>query len=117
MKKKIIHFIFNLGRGGAETMLVRVIKELDEYEHVVVTLFPLDHFGSELKCDKLICLKLGSLFSLPLAVFKFRKLVKKEQPSIVHTHLFWPTVIARAAVPKKIPLITTIHAFIANSVE
>ena len=117
MKKKIIHFIFNLGRGGAETMMVRVIKELDEYEHVVVTLFPLNNFGAELQCDKLVCLNLWSLFSLPLAVFKFRRLVKKEKPAIIHTHLFWPTVIARAAVPKKIPLITTIHAFIATSVE
>ena len=117
MKKKIIHFIFNLGRGGAETMMVRVIKELDEYEHVVVTLFPLNNFGTELQCDKLVCLNLWSLFSLPLAVFKFRRLVKKEKPAMVHTHLFWPTVIARAAVPKNIPLITTIHAFIATSVE
>lgn len=117
MKKKVIHFIFNLGRGGAETMLVRVIKELNEYENIVVTLFPLDHFGKELQCDKLICLNLRSLFSLPFSVFKFRKLVKAEQPDIVHTHLFWPTVIARLAVPKKIPLITTIHAFIATSVE
>ena len=33
MKKKIVHFIFNLGRGGAETMMVRVIKELPEYQH------------------------------------------------------------------------------------
>jgi hypothetical protein len=78
MNKKIIHFIFNLGRGGAETMLVRVIKELPEYQHVVVTLFPMNHFGDELKCDRLICLNLGSLFSLPFAVFKFRRLVKKE---------------------------------------
>jgi L-malate glycosyltransferase len=117
MKKKIIHFIFNLGRGGAETMLARVIRELDEYENVVVTLFPLNHFGSELQCDKLICLNLRSLFSLPFSVFRFRKLVKAENPDIVHTHLFWPTVIARLAVPGKIPLITTIHAFIASSVE
>jgi glycosyltransferase involved in cell wall biosynthesis len=117
MKKKIIHFIFNLGRGGAETMMVRVLPELEEYENIVVTLFPLDHFGSELRCDKLICLNLSSLFSLPFAVFKFRRVVKKEKPDIVHTHLFWPTVIARLAVPKKIPLITTIHAFIASSVE
>ncbi|MEI7472768.1 MAG: glycosyltransferase [Chitinophagaceae bacterium] len=117
MKKKIIHFIFNLGRGGAETMMVRVIKELPEYEQVVVTLFPMNHFGAELQCDRLICLNLSSLFSLPFAIFKFRRLIKKEQPDLVHTHLFWPTVIARFAVPKKIPLITTIHAFVASSVE
>lgn len=117
MKKKIIHFIFNLGRGGAETMMVRVIKELPEYEHVVVTLFPMNHFGEELQCDKLICLNLRSLFSLPFAVFKFRRVINKEKPQLVHTHLFWPTVIARLSVPKKIPLITTIHAFVASAVE
>ena len=117
MKKKIVHFIYNLGRGGAETMMVRVIKELDEYEHVVVTLFPMNHFGSELQCNKLICLNLKSLYQLPLALFRFKKLLQKEKPDLVHTHLFWPTAIARLTVPKKIPLLTTIHAFITVSVE
>lgn len=117
MKKKIVHFIFNLGRGGAETMMVRVIKELPEYQHVVVTLFPMNHFGDELQCDQLICLNLKSLFSLPFAVFKFRRVINKEKPQLVHTHLFWPTIIARLSVPKKIPLITTIHAFVASAVE
>ena len=117
MKKKVIHFIFNLGRGGAETITVGVANELSEYENIVVTLFPQNHFGDELHCDKLICLNLGSLFSLPFAVFKFHKLVRKEKPDIVHTHLFWPTIIARLSVPKRIPLVTTIHAFIATSVE
>lgn len=117
MKKKIVHFIYNLGRGGAETMMVRVIKELDEYEHVVVTLFPMNHFGSELQCDKLICLNLKSLYQLPLALFRFKKLLKQEKPDLVHTHLFWPTAIARLTVLQKIPLLTTIHAFITASVE
>ena len=117
MKKKIVHFIFNLERGGAETMLVRVIKELPEYEHVVVTLFAGNNFGDELQCKKLICLHINSLFALPLAFFKFKKLVKQEKPALVHTHLFWPTLVARLSVPKKIPLLTTIHAFIATSVE
>ena len=98
-------------------MMVRVIKELPEYEHVVVTLFSLNHFGEELKCDKLICLDLRSLFSIPFAVFKFRRLISKEKPHLVHTHLFWPTVIARLSVPKRIPIITTIHAFVASAVE
>lgn len=117
MKKKIVHFIFNLSRGGAETMMVRVIKELPEYEHVVVTLFPGNNFGEELQCKKWICLNTASLFTLPFAFFKFRKLVRKEKPDLVHTHLFWPTLVARISVPGKIPLITTIHAFIATSGE
>src|SRR5882757_445284 len=116
-KKTIIHFIYNLGRGGAETMLVRVIKELDEYRHIVVTIHPKNSFGEELVCDKLICFNISSLLKLPLALFKFRRVVKKEKPDIVHTHLFWPTFFARFIVPRKIPLITTIHAFIASAVE
>ncbi len=117
MKKKIVHFIFNLSRGGAETMLVRVIKELPEYEHVVVTLFPGNNFGDELQCKKWICLNIRSLFALPVAIFKFSRLIAAEKPALVHTHLFWPTIVARLSVPKKIPLITTIHSFIATSVE
>ncbi len=117
MQKKILHFIFNLSRGGAETMLVRVIKELPEYEHLVVTLFPGNNFGAEMQCKKWVCLNINSLFALPLAFLKFRKLVKSEKPDLVHTHLFWPTLVARLSVPKKIPLITTIHAFIATSGE
>ncbi|MEP7236259.1 MAG: glycosyltransferase [Ferruginibacter sp.] len=115
--KKIVHFIFNLNRGGAETMLVRVIKELPEYEHVVVTLFPGNNFGDELQCKKWICLNIKSLVTLPAAFFKFRRLIKQEKPELVHTHLFWPTFVARFSVPKRIPLITTIHAFIATSGE
>jgi glycosyltransferase involved in cell wall biosynthesis len=117
MQKKLLHFIFNLSRGGAETMMVRVIKELPEYEHVVVTLFPGNNFGEELQCKKWICLNINSLFALPVAFFKFRKLVKAAKPDLVHTHLFWPTFVARFAMPERIPLITTIHAFIATSGE
>jgi len=116
-KKKIVHFIFNLVRGGAETMLVRVIKELPEYEHVVVTLFPENNFGAELQCKKWVCLNVKSLFTLPLALFKFRKLVRAEKSDLVHTHLFWPTLIARLSLPGRIPLVTTIHLFIATSGE
>ncbi len=117
MKKKIVHFIYDLGRGGAEIMLVRAIKELPEYEHVVVTIIPLNLFGAELKCDKAVCFNMASLYQLPLVLFRFGRLVRKERPALVHTHLFWPTIIARISTPRRIPLVTTIHAFIATSVE
>src|SRR2546423_9534 len=117
MKKTILHVIKDLGRGGAETMLVAVIKELKEYNNIIVTLNDENHFGEELQCDQYICLNTPSPLQFPLAAIRLRKVIKQYKPDIVHTHLFWPTVIARVSTPKKIPLITTIHAFIANSIE
>lgn len=114
-KKTIIHFILSLGRGGAETMLVRAIRELPEYYNIVVTLFDDDRFGEELQCDEYICMRMPSVKALPLAIPKFRKLIRKYQPDIVHSHLVWPTVVARFATPGSIPLITTIHTSIATA--
>ena len=117
MKKTIVHIIYNLGRAGAETMLVSTIKELKEYTNIVVTLNPENHFAEELQCDQYYCLNVQSLFLLPFAAIKLRRILKKVGADMVHTHLFWPTVVARLGTPKKIPLLTTIHSFIANSVE
>lgn len=117
MKKTILHFIYNLGRGGAEMMMVKVIRELGDYNNIVVTLFPENHFGDELECDKYFCLNVKSLLLFPKAALQLRKIIKENNVDIVHSHLFWPTIIARLGTPPKIPLITTIHAFIATSVE
>ncbi len=117
MKKTILHFIYDLGRGGAETMLVRVLKELPEYNNIVVTLYEDNHFKNELECTKYICLNQQTLFHFPVSAMKLRRIIRQNNVDMVHTHLFWPTLIARMGVPKHIPLITTIHAFIATSVE
>lgn len=117
-KKTILHIIHDLGRGGAEMLLVTTVRELKEYNNIVVTLFGANHFTSEeFVCDKYINMGLTSIAQLPMAVFKLRRIIKQHNPDIVHTHLFWPTTLARLATPKRIPLITTIHAFVATSVE
>src|SRR5665647_1493713 len=116
-KKTILHFIYSLGRGGAETMLVKVLKELKEYKNIVVILVDENHFGSELECDKLICLNLKSITSIPQAVFKLKKIIRKERPSFVHSHLIWPSIIARLVTSRRIPLITTIHTSVASSFD
>jgi glycosyltransferase involved in cell wall biosynthesis len=117
MKKTIVHFINDLNRGGAEKMLVTVTRELSEYNNIIVTLDKANSFKEELVCDQYICLNAPSPFAFPLAALKLRRLINKHKPDIVHTHLFWPTFIARIATPKKIPLITTIHLFVASSME
>jgi glycosyltransferase involved in cell wall biosynthesis len=98
-------------------MLVRVIKELPEYNNIVVTLYDNNQFGAELQCTRYICLKQRSLLFFPFTALALRKLIRQYHVDIVHTHLFWPTLIARIATPKNVTLITTIHAFIATSVE
>ena len=98
-------------------MLVRVLKELPEYNNIVVTLYNDNQFEKELEGIKYICLNQRSLLFFPFTAIKLRRLIKQYNADIVHTHLFWPTLIARIGIPKRIPLITTIHAFIATSVE
>ncbi|MCC6258645.1 MAG: glycosyltransferase [Chitinophagaceae bacterium] len=117
MPKTILHFIFDLGRGGAETMLVRVLKELKEYRNIVVTLYGNNHFGEELECDEYINLQQPFLLSFPSTAKRLKHIVETRKVDLVHSHLFWPTIIARLGVPKHIPLLTTIHAFIKSSLE
>lgn len=114
-KKTIIHVIYNLGRGGAETLLVQVLKELRDYRNVVVTLSPENHFNSELLCDELICLNRPSLTSIPMAVLDLKKIIKEQKPTIVHSQLPLSNFVARLATPARIPLITTIQNSISFS--
>lgn len=117
MKKTILHIIDNLGRGGAETMLVTVVKQLSAYNNIIVTLYPENEFGDVAGCDKFYCLNMRSKLMAPLAALQLRKIIKKNNVSIVHSHLFWSTVLARMGTPKNVSLVTTIHAFVASSIE
>lgn len=119
MKPKLVHFIFNLGRGGAETLVVNVCNSLKEYDHTIITLFDVNHFNEELKDVTYISmhLKLRDLLFLPLVVRKFKKMILQLQPDIVHAHLLWPVSIARLALPSNIPLVTTIHGYVSQLVD
>lgn len=115
MKKTVLHIIDNLGRGGAEVMLVKVLKELKECNNIVVTLNAQNHFGDEFTCDEYHCLNMGSFAKFPLAVLRLKRFLKNRDVDIVHSHLFSATLVARFAVPKGIPLITTIHTNVTAS--
>lgn len=118
-KPEIVHFIFNLGRGGAETLIVRVTERMEDYEHTIVTLFDVNHFKDELRNIRYISLKLKlyHLLFFPFIAVRFRKMMCTLKPDIVHAHLLWPVVIARMAVPKNIPLITTMHGYISQLID
>jgi glycosyltransferase involved in cell wall biosynthesis len=100
-------------------MLVTVVRELTEYENIVITLFENNHFGKELVCDKYysLNLKMTDFLILPLIVLRLKKLLKSIDPDLIHTHLYWPTVLTRIAASRKVPVITTVHAFVSQLVD
>lgn len=116
-KKTILHIIQNFGRGGAETAVVGVLKQLTEYNNIVVTLDNLNEFGDELTYDKYFSLDLKSYYLFPMAIRRLRKIIINNKVDLVHSQLYWSTILARFACPKHIPLVTSIQASLTGSVE
>lgn len=105
-----MHFIDSLSKGGAETLLVGIINGLHEYNHVVVVLSCGNDFKDELKGVSVVCLDVRSKIDKVTSVIKLNRLIKKYQPLVIHTHLYWPTIIARCALQGKTRLVSTYHS-------
>ncbi len=117
MKPKIIHLINNLGRGGAESILVQILPSLHEFDNYVVILSGGNEFGDELKAKEIICLNASGIIKLPLAIYRLRRLVKKLKPSILHSQLTLSNIVARYATPRNIPVFTSIQNSVKYNLE
>ncbi|MEO7045157.1 MAG: glycosyltransferase, partial [Ferruginibacter sp.] len=111
-KQTLVHVIDNLGRGGAETMLVSFLRDLDDaYNVILVTLTDVQEFSEdEIICNKRYNLNYKSIKDLPKTVFKLRHIIKKHKPVLVRSELYWSTIISRLACPNKIKFVFSIHS-------
>lgn len=89
---KVVHIINNLNRGGAETLLLNIIKGLnttsDEFEIRVLILEDKQHLTPQflennIPVDLVDCLKKSYIFRV-IDIVKYLKMVR---PDFVHTHL------------------------------
>lgn len=120
MKPTILHFINDLGRGGAETSLVSVVNNLSEFKNIIVTIKDNNKFKEELKSDGYSSLNLENALSLtviPKAVIRLKKMIRLLKPDIIHSHLTIADCIARLSTPNSIPLISTIHTSPKDSAD
>lgn len=111
-KPVILIVIDDLGRGGAETLLVGLLPDLQKrFRIVLVTLKDIDDFdiSSVVGLQKHTLAVEGSL-GLVMAVFKLRKLIKRYQPALVHSHLLYSTIIGRFACQSNIPFVFSVHS-------
>lgn len=110
---KLLHVIDSLGKGGAETLLVNVITNLPQFNHVVVILHDINEFRAKLSLYdniKVISLNTKSHREFFGNVRKLKYIIRQTKPDIIHSHLFWSNNIAKLATPVSIPFFFTNHS-------
>lgn len=117
-KPTLLLIIDNLKRGGAETLLIGILKSLSlQYEVILVTLTDASDFtDAEIICQKRYVLKFKGKFSLVTCIHQLKKIIKNTNPILIHSHLFYSSLIARMACPSHIPLVYSIHSELSKNV-
>ena len=108
--QKIAHVIDSFARGGAEGVVLETIKSLPEFQHLVVLLNGPEDLREQLPAG-VPCFNLqhhGHGYLLATAR-RLRALLRTQEATLVHTHLYWATLIGRLAVGRRLPLVTTYH--------
>lgn len=108
-KIRLLHVIESLTIGGAEKLLCNTISELPEFEHIVVTLFPSNDLFLLPDGIQHISLNAGKKTDLIYKKKVYKKIVRYYKPHIVHAHLYFATLLAKAFTPSAIPLVFTQH--------
>jgi glycosyltransferase involved in cell wall biosynthesis len=105
MKKTVLYIIDSLEKGGAEIMVVSPLAEIHRhYKIILVTLRHGNVFNeNELICDKRYCLDMANRFELLNAVKKLKKIIHENNITLVHSFLYWSSIVARMACGNKIP--------------
>lgn len=92
-----------------------MIRELPEYRHIVVYLKDdeslIVHFQ---QYATMVKIPFRSAFSLFPASRKLRRVIRDNQVSAIHAHLWTATVIARLAAPSGIPFLFTLHTHLSR---
>ena len=105
---RIVHIINGLKIGGAETILNKIVRSLDEFEHIIISLKCLGYYGDFLKDDgyEVYSLNLRNNPIILSKLFNLFLLLKRLKPDIVNTWLYHADliggVIAKVAGVKKI---------------
>ena len=99
----IVYVITGLDYGGAETLLVnKAIHLRKNHEVSIITLKKPKALVEELESNKIPVFSLDlKPVSLPVALIKYRKLIRRLDPDVVHSHLIHANLFTRLAASKK----------------
>lgn len=97
---KILMIITGLGMGGAEHQVCNLADNLTSRGHSVKIAYLLNPVVVKPKSEKVDLIWLGgnkSLISIFSAFIHLVKLIKKEKPDVIHSHMFHANMLSRLA--------------------
>ena len=90
MKKKILHIIVQSSYAGVTTYTVRIIKNLSQYEHYIISCYKGNAYkeirAQNIACENLINWENISYKSLLLKYYKVISFLLKNRHDIIHYH-------------------------------
>lgn len=111
MRRKILHIIESLTVGGAERLLIGMLRELVDWENHVIILHDPETLRSELPTDiHFTNLQITGWKQVFTRSGEIKKYIRTHKIDIVHSHLYRANIMARLGTPKDVPLINSIHA-------
>ncbi|MDD5680516.1 MAG: glycosyltransferase [Candidatus Omnitrophica bacterium] len=97
-KVKIAHIITDLDIGGAELMLLKILRnsDINSYRHLVISLKPKGKVtkGIEDAGIRVISLNM-KWYNFPVCLWRLYGILKTEKPDIVHSYLFHAELAGR----------------------
>lgn len=98
---RVMHVISGLDQGGAEAMLVRLLRGLDRasFSQSVVSLTTRGVYGDQVEAlgIPLVTLGMTGFRSLPRALLRLRDVMRGWQPNVVQTWLYHADLLGLAA--------------------
>jgi len=114
-KHKILHLITRLPIGGAERLLIDVLRNLDptRFESEVCCIQAKGELASEIEEMGIVLHDLGRMRSKHFdlgAILALRQLIRGRRIDLVHSHLYHANLYGRlAAWSERIPVVASVH--------
>ena len=110
---RVLHVIDSLGGGGAESQLTSMLAASDKrrFLHTVCALGVADRYGARLRAAGIRFVKFNAIPRRePLKTLgALRSLVREVEPDVIHTSLYWSSILGRVAARlARSPVVTTL---------
>ena len=117
-KPTLLIVIDNLKKGGAEILLVGILADLNKkFDVFLATLSgECDFSDEEILVKEKYVLGFRNKSDLIIASLRLKKIIRQIQPSLIHSHLFYSSLVARCACPSDIPLVYSLHGEMSKNV-